>query len=123
MAILNTQYYTNLVDRINGVNSCQALQDVTTEALQALSEQQAAITEQMAAIQPMLALLNPPTSLNAIISWIGNFITSFITPAVKPYVTYQAQLVALTAQIAQVVDAIQNAKLKFPNCTITPPGP
>lgn len=121
---INTEYYQNLTARINGVNSCAALQDVASEALTALAQQQQVITEQIAAIQPILSLLSPPSAnLGNIVTWITNFISKFLTPQIQPYYTYQAQLVALSAQLAQVTDAINSAKLKFPNCTITTPGP
>jgi L-lysine 2,3-aminomutase len=124
MADLNVEYYQKLRERINGVNSCQALQDVASEALAALADQQRVIQEQIAAIQPILALLTPPSvNLGAIVTWIKDLITHLITPQIKPYYVYQAQLVELSVQVAQVMDAINNAKLKFPNCTITPPSP
>jgi L-lysine 2,3-aminomutase len=124
MADINIEYYQNLQKRINGCNSCAALQEITTEAMTALAEQQRVIQEQIAAIQPILALLQPPSvNLGAIVTWIKDLITHLITPQIQPYYVYQAQLVQLSAQVAQVMDAINNAKLKFPNCTITPPSP
>lgn len=121
---LNTEYYTNLTKRINGVNSCAALQDVASEALAALAEQQASVTKQIEELAPILALLTPPSAnLGRIVTWITDFINGFLKIQIKPYYAYQIQLVELSTQIAQVMDAINSAKLKFPNCTITPPAP
>jgi hypothetical protein len=119
MSDVNIEYYTQLKARIEGCSSCDSLKAVAAEALSAIAAQQQAIQDQINALQPMLALITPPTSLNAIISWVGNFINAFIKPVTKPYTVYISQLTLLAAELAEISSAIQNASIKFPNCSIT----
>ncbi|GGY12613.1 hypothetical protein GJV26_00120 [Massilia dura] len=121
-AIFNKQYVKALTQRINNATDCHELQEVTNDAIASIQAQSDAITAQLAALQPMLALLKPPTSLNAIISWLSNFITSFLTPYMKPYVTYAAQAAEMVAAMAELTAAIQEAAGKIKTCTIEIPA-
>lgn len=120
---INTTYYGNLKRRIEGVNSCAALQEVAAEAVAALTKQQEEVAKQLAEIAPMLALLQPPTAnLGRIVTWITDFINGFLKVQIKPYYEYQAQLVELSAQLAEVISALNDAKIKFPSCSLTVPS-
>lgn len=120
---LNTKYYANLKRRIEGVNSCAALQEVATEAVEALAKQQAVITQQLAEIAPILQLLSPPSAnLGNIVTWITNFINKFLGAQVKPYYEYQIQLVELSTQLSDVMSALNAAKIKFPSCDLAVPS-
>lgn len=118
MATINTQYYTNLKNEIEHCATCDQLKEIASSALAEIAEQQATITRQIAALQPILALVNPPTSLNSLISWVGNFINGFIKPTIAPYAIYQAQLVEMGAMLTEITSALQNASHKFPNCSL-----
>jgi hypothetical protein len=121
MTQLNLEYYQNLTKQVNNVGSCARLQELSTEAMGSLNAQIAGLNEQIAALQPLLALLQPPSAnLGQVISWITNFINTYLAPTIKPYTVELTQLTLITAQIAELQQAISSASVKFPNCHITP---
>jgi hypothetical protein len=118
---LNTAYFTALTDSINEAGSCAELQELITSAFASLGAVTDAITAEFAAVEPWLALLTPPTTPQAVITWVEKLITSYLTPLVKPAVTMVAQLTELTAQIAALTAAISSAEAKFTSCSISVP--
>lgn len=117
----NKAYFDALSARVNRTTDCSELQALVAEAFASIQAQSDAITAQLAALTPMLALLNVPTSLGAVISWVGNFITSFLQPYLKPQITYAQQLTELAAAIAELTAAIQHAAGNIEFCTVTVP--
>lgn len=120
--LLNTQVFASLTARINAAQTCAELQAATTEALDSLIAIKAAITAQIALLAPILALLTAPTNPTALITWVGNFITSFLTPYVVPHATYLIQLTDMAAQVTSLVSAITAKEAAFAGCTITIPS-
>ncbi|NID15375.1 hypothetical protein [Luteibacter yeojuensis] len=118
-ALLNVDYFNNLQASIDGVSSCEELQQIASDAMASIAATQDAITAELAKLQPILVLLSAP-GLNPadIVSWITNFITSFLTPYTLPTVTYVAQLEELASKISSLQAAFSAASLKFPNCHI-----
>lgn len=118
----NKAYFDALSARVNRTTDCSELQDLIAEAFASIQAQSDAITSQLAAITPLLALLNVPNSLGSLISWVGNFITSFLKPYLKPQITYALQLAELAAAIAELKAAIQQAAGNIKFCTVTVPA-
>lgn len=122
-SIVNADYFAALQRQAAAISSCADLQVFADTALPSLDASIAAITQQLAALQPMLALLTAPgADPSAIVTWITDFITAFVTPYVKPVAVYTAQLVALTAAIADLQATIQSRAAAMPSCSITLPG-
>jgi len=67
-------------------------------------------------------LLTAPTNPTAVITWVADFITDYLTPQLASYATYVAQLAALETEIAAVLAAIESAQAKFASCSITVPS-
>ena len=119
--LIDVEYFNNMTRAINAASTCEELQALVDESFKSLASTKKAIQEELAKIAPMLALLTPPTSLGAIISWVKTFITSYLTPMVKPYLTYASQLTAMLAQIAALTAAIENAAKRLTSCQIKIP--
>jgi hypothetical protein len=120
--IFNTDHINALIDRINATQQCDELQALVGEVFASMQAQLDAIGDQLAMLQPLLDLLAVPTSLNAIISWLRNFITAFLGPYVAAYAKYAAQLTAVVAAIAQLEAAIEAAARRLTSCSISVPS-
>lgn len=122
-APLNSGYFTALIAQINAINTCSELQTLTNDAFASLAPIKTAINAEIASLMPALSLMTMPSAdPTAIVSWIGNLITSVITPFVKPYQTYMTQLTQLTQDIAMLSAAIAAAEARMTSCTISIPA-
>jgi len=120
---LNTTYFSNLTNSINGAQSCAELQALVTEAFASVGSVKSAITSELATVEPMLALLTiNPADLPSVITFIQTLVTAYLTPILKPAVTYAAQLTALAAQITALMAAITSAEARFTSCSISIPS-
>jgi ABC-type hemin transport system substrate-binding protein len=120
MTVINTDYYTQLIKQIDDVTSCAELQLASTAIIQSLQKQLQAAEDQLAKVQPLLDLLTPPASPDDIINWITGLIDNLITPLAAPALSYQIQIVAMTASLAEVIDKINEKASLFTDCEITP---
>lgn len=118
-SLIDLQFYDNLIDSVNEVQTCEELQAIAADALASITDAQTAIALEMAKVQPMLALLVAPSAnLTQIVTYITDLITLFITPMVKPTITYAAQLATMTAKIAELAAAIQAASDRITDCNV-----
>jgi hypothetical protein len=121
-SVLNAAYFTALTAEINNLQTCAELQALATTVMASIQAEKNAIEAQLAALAPILALLTVPgANLSAIVSWISNFITSVLTPIYLPYINYATQLAQLTAAVATLATAIENAAANITSCTVTVP--
>ena len=82
---------------------------------------EANIESQIAALNPLLALIIDPADLPALISWVKNFITSFLTPYLVPLTTYEAQIAEIAIQVVAIAAAIEQIQNERPEIHITIP--
>ena len=120
--LLNTTQIANLTTSVNSASSCAELQELVTQAFASLGAIKEGINSELATLTPMLALLSPPSaSPSTIVTWLTSFINDFLTPQMKPSITYAAQLTELATQITSLTSAINTASSKFPGCSISIP--
>lgn len=115
---IDPTYFNNVKTQISTAGSCEALQAIAADVKNAIAEQEAAIAAQIAKLAPMLALLSVPTNPGQLLTWAANVIEHLITPIVAPYYLLTADLVQLTAELAAVLAAIEDALPKFPSCSV-----
>lgn len=120
-ATLNTAYFDALIARINGFDVCADLQAAVNDATSSIGDVKAAINAEMAKLAPILALLTAPTSLGALITWAQNMINGVLQPIYQPYLTYEAQLIALATEISRLTAAISAAEARITSCSISIP--
>jgi hypothetical protein len=121
-APLNASYFAALTAQINAASSCAELQAITNTLIAGLNAYLSTITSQTATLAPILALLTPPDNPTAVITWVEDYISLYLTPMLAPYATYVTQLAELTIQIATLTAAIESAEARFNACTITIPA-
>ena len=116
--IVNTEQIQSMIDRVNNITACSELQEVAAEVIASLSAEKAAILAQIANLAPMLDLLTIPTTPQALLTWAGKYITTILTPYLKPAITYTAQMTAFLAQIALLTAAIEDAASRIGSCSV-----
>jgi hypothetical protein len=118
---INEAYFAAQQAAFAACKLCSELQAQVDEVFASLQATQTAIEEQIAALLPMQVLLEIPTTPAQAVTWIQNFITTYLAPGLAAYNTYIAQLAALATQVADLITAIQNAEAQIEGCTITIP--
>jgi hypothetical protein len=120
---LNAEMFAQLRARIDACDVCADLQAIVNEAFASLSALKAAIDEELERLAPILALLTvPAVNPGAIVSWISDYITSVLTPQIKPYLVQIEQLQKIVTEIAAVTASIQAAAARMTNCSISIPA-
>lgn len=122
-SIINTSQYESMTKRIESVNSCEQLQQVSADIMASLNAETAAITAQVAKLQALADLLTAPTNPEAVITWIKDLIDNLIAPLAKPAITYPTQTAARVVAITDLIDAINKKASEFQECSITLPTP
>ena len=100
------------VKAIDSVATPADLQAVVDKAFNSLSGAKQGIEAELAHIAPLIALLSPPTTLSAIVTWIGSFITGVIEPMVLSQASLNLQRVELTTSVAKLTDAVARAEAR-----------
>ena len=119
--LLPTGNITALLDRIkqasnlnlNDSENLNELKNAIKEYTDQIGTMQSAITAKIAELAPFLSLLQGPSNIGQVITWIKNFISTFVGPYIKPYFTSIAQLAQLTQLQAQGLTVIQDALSKL----------
>ncbi|KXV35900.1 hypothetical protein AD940_01095 [Gluconobacter thailandicus] len=105
--------------QILAAETCDEIQKIKGEVLDALQDQLDGLNEQLAVVKPILELLeNPAAELPKIISWIEKFITHFLKPYVKPIETAVQDMAAMAKAISDLESALVQAASKIENCTL-----
>lgn len=121
-SLINTDQFVNTINAINSVKECAQLQSLVNDAFASINAVEANIKAELAKLMPVISLTAPPgASPGAIVSWITAFISTTLTPLIKPTLTYVAQLSATLDEIAKVEAAISAAAARLTSCTITIP--
>lgn len=117
-SIINTEQIDSLKARVESCNTCEQLQEVTTEVMETIEAEKDAVVAQIAKLAPVALLLEVPTDPQEVIDWITGFINDFLKPMLTPSATYQLQLTAITAASVDLVDTINKKKDEIASCSI-----
>ena len=111
--LLPSGWFTQLQARISAAQSAAEVQAIVNEAFATIALLQSTIASQLSFLEPIEALLTPPTTPTALITWVGSFITGFLTPYLKPLVNLAAQATALEAEVTTLTAAIAAAEARL----------
>lgn len=117
-SIINTEQIDSLKARVESCNTCEQLQEVTTEVMETIEAEKDAVVAQIAKFTPLAALLEVPTDPQEVIDWITGLINDFLKPMLTPSTTYQLQLAAITAAGVDLIDTINKKKDEIASCSI-----
>jgi hypothetical protein len=120
--VINVAYYNNAVARFGEINSCEQLTLVIEEVRAAIQAELDGIAAQLEALAPIVSLAEMNlTNLSSVIDFLTGFVDLVLGPLIKPYLTYTAQLAAMSAQIAAVLAAMQDAIDRLGDCDCSVP--
>ena len=111
-------YLQSLADRINAVDTCSGLQEVSNEVKQAIADKIAAIEKNISSMASSEQLIVPPTDLVTAINWMKNFIESDIMPIYRAYQASIQELQATEQALVNITQAVENKASQFLNCEI-----
>ena len=117
-SIINTEQIDSLKARVESCNTCEQLQEVTTEVMETIEAEKDAVVAQIAKFTPLAALTEVPTDPQEVIDWITGLINDFLKPMLTPSTTYQLQLAAITAASVDLIDTINKKKNEIASCSI-----
>ena len=117
-SIINTEQIDSLKARVESCNTCEQLQEVTTDVMETIEAEKDAVVAQIAKLAPVALLPEVPTDPQEDIDWITGFINDFLKPMLTPSATYQLQLTAITAASVDLVDTINKKKDEIASCSI-----
>lgn len=108
------KYLQSIEDRIDSINSCEALQEAA-DSIKA--ELDAMLSDIEAQISALLPLITPPgANLGEIVGWITSLIATFT----GPYNALLAEQILITTKIAAILAKLTN-KISTLGCSFTPP--
>jgi hypothetical protein len=108
-------------DTFQAVDACGLLQQQVNLIVASLNEYICGLIAQQALIQPVLALVEVIENPAAAVTWINNYITTYLVPQLAVYEQYAAQVIALAASIESLLAAIAATESNIKNCHITIP--
>ena len=109
-----TEYLKSMEDRIDSINTCEALQEAANSIEKELQELLSSITEQMNVLK---GLMVSPGNIGEVITWINKMIAQFS----GPYQAYILELTLTTVKIAEILAKL-TAKIATLGCTFPPPS-
>lgn len=119
--MIDPAFFADARRRIDAVATCEDLRDAAL-ALDAVAAVQAEINKRLAELQPMLALLEPPSAnLTKLATWITDYIQAVLTPYLRPYALYAAQLALVASEAAALAAAIEAKNKQLGNCDLSLP--
>jgi hypothetical protein len=107
----NSDYFKNIEAQIRGCKTKEHLDLIVSSCTDDLSAYKKGIEAQIKLLAPILALLEVPANPIAAVTWIGNFISGFLTPYVVPYTNYVTQLSDLSGAVSGLQNAIKDVSL------------
>lgn len=108
-------------DTFQAIDACGLLQQQVNLVVAQLNDYICGLIAQQTLLTPMVALIGVIENPTAAVTWVNNFITSYLTPQLVVYETYVAQAIALAASVESLLAAIAATEANIKNCKITIP--
>jgi hypothetical protein len=116
-----TQFTKANVPGVQAIDACGILQQLVNAEVEQLNLYICGLVSQNALLAPMVELVQVIENPTAAVTWINNFITSYLTPQLAVYEAYAQQVIVLAAQITALTEAIVATEQNIANCSITIP--
>lgn len=121
--ILSTIQQDNINSQIAAVRTPEELQSLIDKIYGDIALFQSTIQSELTALAGIEALLTIPLNPGQAVTWVENFITGFLTPYYKNYITLGLQVAQVAANVAAMTALVEEiASTKFPGITITIPS-
>ena len=113
MSIIDSKYITDITTRINSVPDCKTLSALEAEVF---TNMKTLISSTMAQISLLEPLVEIPSSIDAVLGWVTNFINSTLVSPYQKALLLEAELVLTLANLMSAI----NSKYASLTCSFTP---
>ena len=120
---METKYLDTLIDSVDGIDTCEMLQEVYSDVFKFITEQLSSLQTQGDSFGVLQKLLEIPKSIDDVLGWVTDFIQEYLAKVLSPLVKIQADILLLTGKLLELQNKITEKLHSLPSCKIdlTPP--
>ena len=115
---METKYLDTLIDSVDGIDTCEMLQEVYSDIFKFITEQLSSLQTQGDSFGVLQKLLEIPKSIDDVLGWITDFIQEYLAKVLSPLVKIQADILLLTGKLLELQSKITQKIQSIPACRI-----
>ena len=115
---METKYLDTLIDSVDGIDTCEMLQEVYSDVFRFVTEQLNSLQTQGDSFGVLQKLLEIPKSIDDVLGWVTDFIQEYLAKVLSPLVKIQADILLLTGKLLELQNKITQKIQSLPSCKI-----
>ena len=115
---METKYLDTLIDSVDGIDTCEMLQEVYSDVFRFVTEQLSSLQTQGDSFGVLQKLLEIPKSIDDVLGWVTDFIQEYLAKVLSPLVKIQADILLLTGKLLELQNKITQKIQSLPSCKI-----
>lgn len=115
---METKYLDTLIDSVDGIDTCEMLQEVYSDVFRFVTEQLSSLQTQGDSFSVLQKLLEVPKSIDDVLGWVQDFIQEYLAKVLSPLVKIQADILLLTGKLLELQNKITQKLQSLPSCKI-----
>lgn len=115
---METKYLDTLIDSVDGIDTCEMLQEVYSDIFKFITEQLSSLQTQGDSFGVLQKLLEIPKSIDDVLGWVTDFIQEYLAKVLSPLVKIQADILLLTGKLLELQNKINEKLQSLPSCKI-----
>lgn len=115
---METKYLDTLIDSVDGIDTCEMLQEVYSDVFKFITEQLSSLQTQGDSFGVLQKLLEIPKSIDDVLGWVTDFIQEYLAKVLSPLVKIQADILLLTGKLLELQNKITQKIQSLPSCKI-----
>ena len=115
---METKYLDTLIDSVDGIDTCEMLQEVYSDVFKFITEQLSSLQTQGDSCGVLQKLLEIPKSIDDVLGWVTDFIQEYLAKVLSPLVKIQADILLLTGKLLELQNKITQKIQSLPSCKI-----
>ena len=115
---METKYLDTLIDSVDGIDTCEMLQEVYSDIFKFITEQLSSLQTQGDSFGVLQKLLEIPKSIDDVLGWVTDFIQEYLAKVLSPLVKIQAGILLLTGKLLELQNKITQKIQSLPSCKI-----
>ena len=115
---METKYLDTLIDSVDGIDTCEMLQEVYSDIFKFITEQLSSLQTQGDSFGVLQKLLEIPKSIDDVLGWVTDFIQEYLAKVLSPLVKIQVDILLLTGKLLELQNKITQKIQSLPSCKI-----
>ena len=116
--MVETKYLDTLIDSVDGIDTCEMLQEVYSDIFKFITEQLSSLQTQGDSFGVLQKLLEIPKSIDDVLGWVTDFIQEYLAKVLSPLVKIQVDILLLTGKLLELQNKITQKIQSLPSCKI-----